>query len=64
MSRYVEKTLDGPEEHDLGRVKIRWRHDGSVQIMFPSGTGSVEVDLVGTGNFRRAKFTVRRRQLK
>lgn len=62
-SRFVEQVVDGPREHDLSRVAVRWRSDGSVQIKFPNGVGPVEVDTVGIGNFRRARFAVRRRQI-
>jgi len=58
----AEATVDGPGEHDLRSVNVKWMRDGSVRIIFPTGTGPVDLSTAGIGNFRRACFAVRRRQ--
>lgn len=56
------RDIAGPKPHDLERVRVEWLRDGSVCITFPHGTGPVDLDTRGVGNFRKARFTVRRRQ--
>lgn len=62
MKVVAETTMEGPGEHDLHIVNVKWMRDGSVRITFPTGTGPIDLDAAGVGNFRKARFTVRRRQ--
>lgn len=60
--RSVTQVVEGPEGHDLRGVQVKWLSDGSVVVTF-TGKGPIELDTAGVGNYRRARFTVRRRQM-
>jgi len=62
MTPIHKVRVSGPKLHDLKDVEIDWNADGSVRVTFPTGVGPVDIDLTGSGNFRQAKFTVRRSQ--
>lgn len=63
MNLFLETKASGPTLHDLKDVTIRWNADGSILIYFPTGTGPITVHEKRMGNYRRAGFSVRRRQL-
>jgi len=60
---YIQKVVEGPDLHDLRKIHLRWYEDGSVRIIFPEGTTPIDIDTSGSGNYRRARLTIRRRQL-